>query len=331
MTFQGARRTVGYPRVVIICFGVIFLYSSVTNAQSGLASKYHRDQGIEQDPDVIFAENFETGTPSDLATRWTDVKNVAGMSYVGDVSMDSGGSRALEITSIGGQNTGGHLYRRLTAGHDHLYLRHYVKYTSGGTYHHCGGYVGGYNPPTNWPQGGAGIRPTGDDRFSIGAEPVESSLRFDFYVYWMRMRGSPGGQFWGNDFIQDDNLRVVVDQWMSVEVMVKMNDPVHGYSGELALWIDGNQVMHLGEGFPNGNWVWDSFHPDPTGDPFEGFQWRNVVDLSINWIWLLHYVTQDPAGYEGKIWYDDVVLATSYIGPINTSSPAVPTGLRIVR
>ena len=77
--------------------------------------------------------------------------------------------------------------------------------------------------------------------------------------------------------------------------------------------------------------MWDSFHPSPTGDPFEGFQWRNVADLSINWVWLLHYVTQDPAGYEGKIWYDDVVLATSYIGPINTSSPAVPTGLRIVR
>ena len=237
MTFQGTRRSVADLRFVVASLGAILFSSSVTNAQSGLASKYHRDQGIEHDPDVIFAENFETGTPGDLAARWTDVKNAVGMSYVGDVPLDSGGSRALEMTSIGGQNTGGHLYRRLTAGHDELYLRYYVKYASGGSYHHCGGYIGGYNPPTNWPQGGAGIRPTGDDRFSIGAEPVESSLRFDFYVYWMRMRGSPGGQFWGNDFIQDDGLRVVADQWMAVEIMVKMNDPVHGYSGELALWI----------------------------------------------------------------------------------------------
>ena len=33
----------------------------------------------------------------------------------------------------------------------------------------------------------------------------------------------------------------------------------------------------------------------------------------------------------GTLKAGDVVLATSYIGPINASSPAVPTGLRIVR
>jgi uncharacterized repeat protein (TIGR01451 family) len=299
--------------------------SATTQApsQEGIARKYPGDTGIENDSQVIFTEDFETGSLSDITDRWTDHSNVEGMSLVSDVPSASSGARSLQITSIGGTNTGGHFYKRLSIGHDQLYFRFYVKYASGGTYHHTGGKIGGYNPPTNWPQGGAGIRPSGNDRFTIGAEPVgQDPWRFDFYVYWMHMRGNPGDdRYWGNDFIQDPTLHFT-DKWTCVEVMVKLNNPVSSYNGELALWIDGEQIIHLGEGFPNGRWVWDSFYPDPAGSPFEGFQWRNAEELEINWIWLLHYVTQDPPGYVGKVWFDDVVLATSYIGPIDA-----PTGL----
>jgi hypothetical protein len=34
---------------------------------------------------------------------------------------------------------------------------------------------------------------------------------------------------------------------------------------------------------------------------------------------LLHYVTKDPLGFVGTVWFDDVVVATSYVGPINAS------------
>jgi hypothetical protein len=326
MSNQGTRKLAAASFL-----GAILLWQATANAQAGLASKYYRDIGIEGDPEVIFAENFETGTLADLGVRWTNVSNVDGMRFADEVPTESSGIRSLELTAVGGQDTGGHLYRQLSTGHNRLYLRYYVRYAQSESFHHCGGYLGGYNPPTPWPQGGAGNRPTGEDRFSIGAEPMGPSLQFDFYVYWMRMRGSPGGSYWGNDFIQDESLRAVPDQWMSVEIMAQMNDPVDGLSGELALWVDGNLVMHLGEGFPNGNWIWDSFHPDPNGEPFEGFQWRSIADLSINWIWLLHYVSEAPVGQEVKIWFDDVVLATSYIGPINASELAAPTGLEIVR
>jgi uncharacterized repeat protein (TIGR01451 family) len=251
--------------------------SATTQApsQEGIARKYSGDTGIENDSQVIFTEDFETGSLSDITDRWTDHSNVEGMSLVSDVPSASSGARSLQITSIGGTNTGGHFYKRLSIGHDQLYFRFYVKYASGGTYHHTGGKIGGYNPPTNWPQGGAGIRPSGNDRFTIGAEPVgQDPWRFDFYVYWMHMRGNPGDdRYWGNDFIQDPTLHFT-DKWTCVEVMVKLNNPVSSYNGELALWID------------------------------------------------VHYVTQDPPGYVGKVWFDDVVLATSYIGPIDA-----PTGL----
>ena len=79
--------------------------------------------------------------------------------FVADVPSESGGTRSIQITAVGGQNTGGHLFTKLPTGHDQLHLRYYIKYAAG-SFHHTGGYMGGYNPPTNWPQGGAGIQPT---------------------------------------------------------------------------------------------------------------------------------------------------------------------------
>ena len=64
------------------------------------------------------------------------------------------------------------------------------------------------------------------------------------------------------------------------------------------------------------------------GQPFEGFQWRITTSLKINYIWLEHHVDTDP-GCEG--WFDDLVIATKYIGPINTSDvrPLSPSGLKL--
>lgn len=302
-----------------ICFFVLctplFLYG-----EEGIAKRYRRDAGIENDPEVIFVENFEAAHLQEILHRWTANHNSSGMSLTPDVPADSGGSQSLHITSQGGRNTGGYLYKRLYTGYEKLYFRYYIKYASKGTYHHSGGNIGGYHPPTNWPQGGAGTRPAGNERFSIAAEPVNADLRFDFYIYWMGMRASPQGEYWGNTFLQDAKLKVPVDRWMCVEIMVKLNNPVQAFNGELALWIDGRQIIHLREGSPFGRWLWNMFHPNTTeGAPFEGFQWRNDSQLKINWIWLLHYVTEASAGLVGKVWFDDIVLAKSYIGPLNTS------------
>jgi hypothetical protein len=106
--------------------------------------------------------------------------------------------------------------------------------------------------------------------------------------------------------------------------MVKMNNPVSSNNGELALWIDGIQVIYLREGSPLGRWNINMFSPDPSGSPFEGFQWRSLSQLNLNWIWLLYYTTGNPQGFVGKAWFDHVVLATKYIGPLNTSSVADP-------
>ncbi|RKX72565.1 hypothetical protein DRP43_00395, partial [candidate division TA06 bacterium] len=231
--------------------------------------------------EVVFTEDFEEATINDIITNWTDFSNIEGMSLSGDISSVSSGTKSLIMTSIIGENTGGHLYKRLD-GYDSLYARFYVKISS--TCHpiHHFVHMGGYNPPTNWPQGHAGEKPNGDDRFTTGMETMGSSWRWDFYTYWMHMRTNPDGKFWGNDFNPVPTFHVDKNEWVCVEFKIKCNNPVNSYNGEQAFWINGQLVNHLGEGFPNGYWIWDSFYPNPDSTPFEGFQWRSVDALKVN-------------------------------------------------
>jgi hypothetical protein len=310
---------------------------------AGLATMYPGDMGIAKDPSVVFAEDFEEPSIDVLKQRWETVTSAEHMTFSKDLPSGSGGSQSLLMTHIGGKDTGGHLYRRLLPGHDQLYARFYVKFDRDCVpLHHFGTGLGGYNPSTPWPQGGAGVRPDGNERFLVDIEPFGESWVWDYYTYWCEMGGSPPrGQTWGNSFIRDPQLKVARGQWVCVESMVKMND-VGQSNGELALWIDGKQVSHLGQGFPKGKWVFDKFIPGgagegvrwnddkggpenfevpPGGEPFKGFRWRTAKELNINFLWLYVYITQAPAGHVSRIGFDDVVIATKYIGPIKPKTP----------
>src|SRR5436305_4338042 len=64
-----------------------------TNA-AGLASRYPGDLGLEKDEQVLFVENFETGSLADLSKRWSDVSNKNGepMAFSDDVPAISAGT-----------------------------------------------------------------------------------------------------------------------------------------------------------------------------------------------------------------------------------------------
>lgn len=297
-------------------------------ARTGLANKYLGDVGIESDPNVVFIENFEEGSISAITVRWDESKRPDIMSLVSDIPAESSGSASLLITHTGGDGTGAHLYTRLLPGYDRLYFRFYAKFDVGCNPIHHFVRIGGYNPPSRWPNpfGGAGSRPDGDKSFSAAIEPYGSAWRWDFYTYWMEMRAwaNPPTTYYGNDFINDSGLSVARGEWICVEEMVKMNNPTTERNGEQAVWIngklwmkDGQIISHLGEGFPNGYWVKDSWHPSPGGSPFEGFRWRSIEELNLNFLWLSLYITTAPNGYVSKVWFDDIVIAKEYIGPIN--------------
>ena len=282
---------------------------------AGLSGLYPGDEGIENDPRVVFAEDFEGASVSSVTSRWSDIQNSGGLQLTGDRPSASSGSKALELRAVGGSTSGAHLFRRLPTNYDTLYMRYYVKYESTREYKHSGGMLGGYSPATSYPQGTAGVCPDGDDRFSVSIEPTTDTGRLDFYTYWRDMHPLRNGNCWGNTLINDSAVSYP-NRWFAVEMMVKMNDPTSSSNGELVMWIDGVKVAHHRQGSPNGTWSGDRFVRG-SGSPFEGFQWRTTEALGINWTWLIHYAPDVGGGDVSRMWVDDLVVATEYIGPIS--------------
>jgi len=128
------------------------------------------------------------------------------------------------------------------------------------------------------------------------------------------MRRMPSPYYFGNIFISDPPVQIVREEWLCIEQMIKCNIPVYSRNGEQAFWINGELILHLGEGFPKGSWNWNQFHLDPEGDAFEGFQWRKDEDLNINYLWLQYYMQEGDRGQRDTCWFDDIVVATEYIG-----------------
>ncbi len=176
-----------------------FVRNPPTNA--GIAVEYPGDQGIERDPRVVFAEDFEEPSLDTLKQRWPSVQGAEIMAFSPDVPKGSSGKRSLLVTHTGGKGNGGHLYRNLKPGHEKLHARFYVKFDPDcAPIHHFGTNVGGYNPPTPWPQGGAGLRPSGQKTFTVGIEPFGRSWVWDYYTYWCEMRQSAEGADLGQQF-----------------------------------------------------------------------------------------------------------------------------------
>jgi hypothetical protein len=191
--------------------------------------------------------------------------------------------------------------------------------------HHFGTHLGGYHPSTPWPQGGAGQRPAGDKRFTTGVEPYGKKWNWDFYTYWQGMHVHGDGRFWGTPFLVGGSKPSVErGKWVCVEMMVKMNDPVSSSNGEQAFWIDGKLwrrdgqiVSHIGPGFPRGRWTGGWWRPEhDCRTSFKGFQWRSDKKLNVNYIWTYLYITKAPKGHVSKVWFDNIVVAREYIGPI---------------
>jgi hypothetical protein len=328
-----------------LCVGLTF--ARVVNADQeavtaeGIAVEYPHDEGIEKHPSVLFVENFEERTIEAVGQRWETIRHPEIMSFSDDVPSGSFGKQSLLMNQVAEKGTGADLYRRLDPGYEKIFTRMYVKFAEDcEAVHHFGTCVGGNHPSTPWPSVRAGQPTQGDKSFWIGIEPFGKSWTWDYYAYWCEMRGSPPrGQTWGNKFIQDDALKVRRGEWTCIEVMVQMND-VGKSNGELALWIDGQAVSYLGEGFPKGKWIFDKFNPGqegegvrwsqekgdreyfttaPGGDPFQGFRFRTAQPLNVNFVWLYLYLTEGSPGHINRVWFDDVVVAREYVGPIHVN------------
>jgi hypothetical protein len=260
----------------------------------GLAAKYPGDAGIERDRSVVFAESFEAGN----LARWDDADGnpPPKVRLVRDKEHVHAGRVAAQLTVPRGKGVGADLTKWFSPGFEQLYARWYTKLADDydqGNLHHAGGNLVGMR--NRWLLGVAGQKPDGTDRFSTGLEtwrdwgrnPAPGELFL--YTYYPDMKRDPDGNYWGNSFKPEKKTLLGRGRWHCLEMMVKLNDPARA-DGEQAFWLDGRLVGH-----------------------FPGIRWRTVDSLRINGFWLLLYIHDSPQ--ENRLWLDDVVVATDYIGP----------------
>lgn len=328
--------------------------AEIRPARQWLAWQYPGDEGIENDLNVVFAENFETGDLADLEARWGYASNRGGrvMSYSDDVPAGSAGKRSLQMTATRGENSGGELYKAFEEGWDKIHLRFYTRFAEDhGNYHHFVA-LRGFKDPLPYPVGGAGQQP--ENHFSVTIDPNINHAKasenhsppgiWHFYAYWPEMRswqspeGEPDGRpnpYYGNSLQPGVPAVVPRGEWIAVEVMLKLNSSTEKSDGEVALWIDGEPVVHYAPGTPRGYWASNRFLNDPglpDAQPFEGFRWRHDRSVSINVLRLQHYVSgsafDKSQAYaeanpdylintrQAAVWFDHVVMAKEYIGPM---------------
>ena len=260
---------------------------------------------LERPGRIVFTDGFESpksfGKYFEIGGR-TDGRAVLET----DARLAHTGKGAIRLTAPArdGRSSGAGAHAWLgPKGYDQLYFRRYIKFAEDydqGNLNHTGGGLAGVAGTGKWDgMGKAGLRPTGEDRFTSRLEPWRDWGRYSApgymfcYTYWMDMKpGRAEGQHWGNMLGPKKTERIVPERgrWVCLEQMIKVNT-VGKADGELAAWIDGKLYLH-----------------------YKGFRWRKTERLRLKRFSLDIYVHE--ARRQNVVWYDDVTLSTGYIGPL---------------
>jgi len=288
--------------------------NSLTTQPTGLAAKYLGDEGISKDKAVLLHDNFEASEIN--KSKWTSITAKPGVARLTGKTMEvHRGRQALKMSATMGKDTGGSLFAVFPGGHETMHVRYCVKFAEDIDYIHHFVHLTANYPPVSRPGGKAGTRPKGDDRFTVAVEPWGRWRRYPkpggwhYYCYWWKMPRSKDGHFWGQDFADKPYAIPCPGKWYCVEFMAKCNTPGKP-DGETAFWLDGKKVAHHKE-----------------------INWRSSAKLKLNGLWLMLYVTDRSAtdakpGKVNRVWFDDVVVATEYIGPPTAAKLKVPISER---
>jgi hypothetical protein len=282
----------------------------------GLAAKCPGDAGIEDDPAVVFADGFEelqdvvldTSPYPQPGRKWDTAWGIVHVTR--EPENVHSGRQAIEITHRVPRSNGAD--KRLYPGYNTLFLRYYMKYAKQFPgCHHTGMAIEGGALPEASTGNTTGIRPDGRNHFTAlvdtmptwtGASP-EPPGYMDIYCYHMDQKRKWGDIFFpdgevhpsentgifGEDFVPRPKLMAERGRWYCYELMVQANTPGKR-DGRIAFWVDGA----LAGDFPN-------------------LRLRSVETVKATVISVCSYSSSrhDHVTH----WYDDIVAATSYIGP----------------
>ncbi len=299
----------------------------------GLSEQYPNDINIGKSEHVIFASDFENGIVEPLKiTR-------KGVTALQDANIAFSGKGCAQITATKNIDEGGDIKIKWDKGVDTCFMRVYVRFDKDTLMpHHFINFRGHTNTYKYRWGGGAGLRPPGgkDGAFGTTLEPPKGEKgQWKFYSYWHEMRswqtvhGAADGRpnaYYGNNFSAKDSPSLKRDEWICLEMMLKLNS-IGTHDGEQAFWIDGQKIGHWKKGSPEGTWIRESFHSygkwNKNPKPFEGYSWRSDDVLKINKATLQWYLSKNSSWPKmthdkNTVYFDNLVIATQYIGPMHT-------------
>ncbi len=279
------------------------------------------DANIASDPAVIFADDFESYTkPEELNKRWDAVYQ---KQYVGITTAPANvyrGKQALEFTLPKQEaELSDAVDKVLKPERDILFLRYYSKYES--PYDVVGSSHNGASISAHYHikgQATPGVPANGTNKFLANLETwrgdaaTASPGNLNIYIYHPGQRSQWGDHFFptgqvmpntslafdfGPTFVKRPEVMPKLDRWYCYEFMVKANTPgtaggAGKKDGRIAVWVDGKLVAD-----------------------FMNLRLRDVENLKIDRFGLCFHIKSNPKGISRK-WYDNVVAATSYIGPV---------------
>ncbi|NOX97779.1 MAG: hypothetical protein GXO98_06965 [Nitrospirae bacterium] len=286
----------------------------------GLAAKYPGDKGIEKDPAVVFADDFEdSASAADLRKKW-DVVIHPGNISIADESAKNSGKRSLLLTikkRTSGIATGVAKLLKGKEAQDVLFLRWYTKFDKdwfvpSGSVHNGGSISSQY-----FPGGRAtpGVPGNGRNKFLANFENENSTGKtpgnMNIYLYHAEQPTRWGDHFYpsgkvlpfswkrsgtatfGKQFVGRPDFSPKRGVWLCYEFMVKANTPGK-HDGRIGMWLNGKLI----------------------GD-FPNLRMRDIKSLMIDRFGVGVYIAKNTKRTNRK-WYDNIVAATSYIGPMVT-------------
>jgi hypothetical protein len=322
-------------RVLSFSAVITFFASSATPttapADIGIAARYPGDKNIADDPAVIFADDFESYTsPSQLTMKWSAAYRLANLAIS---PLAFSGNKCIEMSlPVGTTEVANALEKNISPTEDVLYLRAYQKWDVGYDNTATGANHNGIRLSAKYPGPGAPPPADGTGFFLFLLQNIPTGRAGEttpgdshLYVYWPQQLmnygdlwfpdgglvpsehelGTTKGQWVTNptrypDFKPLPNFQPRRNRWYCYELMVKANTPGEN-DGEVAYWIDGK----LAADFPDLNI-------------------RSVPTLKLDKaVLVLHAKYGERVN---KKWYDNVVIAKKYIGPMVTPTPTPNPG-----
>jgi hypothetical protein len=302
-------------------------FAPLPHGNNGIAALYPIDVNIRSHADVLFVDGFEGySSPSELLTNWNNFYQGSNTRIASEVGNAFSGNRSLEFTQPqGSSEVANAVVKNLVSSQDTLFVRVYCKFefdfgvTDPG---HNGIRISSPNYP------GPGNVPNGQDFFVASLENSayynESQPGYtNVYCYHPEQRSQWGDHWYpdgkvlpfdatpgnfGASFVPRPNFIAETGRWYSYEFMVKTNTPGQR-DGRIAAWVDGTLIAD-----------------------FQNVRLRDTNTLKIGQIQLELHAQSNTVRADRK-WYDNLVVAKSYIGPMSSGSspdttpPAAPTGL----